>query len=111
MPRTFVVDASPLILLARIQRSETAVLEQLRELGEDSPWALPSARSQRGRVENLNLAASRLREASGVTFRWHDLRHTAATMMTQMGIPRLVVGKVLNGCRSECHRYPPSAFL
>ena len=35
-------------------------------------------------------------ESLGVTFVPHDLRRTAATHMTGMGISRLVVGKILN---------------
>jgi integrase len=33
---------------------------------------------------------------SGVVFVPHDLRRTAASHMTSMGIPRLVVAKILN---------------
>jgi len=35
-------------------------------------------------------------KVSGVAFVPHDLRRTAASHMTSMGIPRLVVGKILN---------------
>jgi integrase len=33
---------------------------------------------------------------SGVTFTPHDLRRTAASHMTSLGVARLVVGKILN---------------
>ena len=38
--------------------------------------------------------------ASGVTFVCHDLRRTAASFMTSMGISRLVVSKILNHVES-----------
>jgi integrase len=42
-------------------------------------------------------AAERIRKAAGVEdFDPHDLRRTAASNMTSMGIPRLVVSKILN---------------
>ena len=36
------------------------------------------------------------RESLGINFVPHDLRRTAASHMTGMGIPRLVVSKILN---------------
>jgi integrase len=41
-------------------------------------------------------AAERMRTGTGIEFRQHDLRRTAASHMTGMGISRLVVGKILN---------------
>ena len=38
----------------------------------------------------------RLRQRTGIEFRLHDLRRTAASHMTGIGISRLVVGKILN---------------
>jgi integrase len=38
----------------------------------------------------------RIRQQTGVEFRFHDLRRTAASHMTGIGISRLVVGKILN---------------
>jgi integrase len=41
--------------------------------------------------------AQRVRKESKVDdFRAHDFRRTAASMMAGMGIPRLVIGKILN---------------
>jgi integrase len=37
-----------------------------------------------------------VRKESKVDFRAHDFRRTAASMMAGMGIPRLVIGKILN---------------
>jgi hypothetical protein len=45
-------------------------------------------------------ASERLVKATGIEFRQHDLRRTAASRMTGMGISRLVVGKLLNHVES-----------
>lgn len=38
----------------------------------------------------------RLRQRTNIDFRFHDLRRTAASLMTGLGVPRLVVSKILN---------------
>ncbi len=38
----------------------------------------------------------RIAASTGIEFRGHDLRRTAASLMTGLGIPRLVVSKILN---------------
>jgi hypothetical protein len=38
----------------------------------------------------------RIKDRAGIDFKFHDLRRTAASHMTALGIPRLVVSKVLN---------------
>ncbi len=47
-------------------------------------------------LTNLQKPMVRIKEKSGVEFRMHDLRRTAASLMTGIGIPRLVVSKLLN---------------
>jgi integrase len=47
-------------------------------------------------ISNLQKPLRRIKEASKVEFRFHDLRRTAASLMTGIGIPRLVVSKLLN---------------
>lgn len=37
-----------------------------------------------------------LRKATGITFKAHDLRRTAASHIASIGIPRLVISKILN---------------
>jgi integrase len=44
----------------------------------------------------LHKVTERIRRSSGVEFVPHDLRRTAASHMTSMGISRLVVSKILN---------------
>jgi integrase len=57
------------------------------ELGRPAPIAdLPA------RVAGIDLIG----QASGVKFRGHDLRRTAASLMVGAGVPRLVVSKILN---------------
>lgn len=47
-------------------------------------------------MANPQKALERIQETTGIHFRGHDLRRTAASMMTGMGIPRLTVQKILN---------------
>lgn len=47
-------------------------------------------------LTNLQKPMVRIKKKSGVEFRLHDLRRTAASHMTGIGIPRLVVSKLLN---------------
>ncbi len=60
-----------------------------------SPYVFPSP-SEDSPMGHPGKAIERLRAASGVNFRGHDLRRTAASMMTGMGVPRLTVSKILN---------------
>jgi integrase len=60
-----------------------------------SPWVFPSPRANEP-VSWIHKAAQRIRKASGVDFRPHDLRRTAASLMTAAGTPRDVVKKLLN---------------
>lgn len=67
------------------------------ETGRDSEWLFPSPAKPGAHIGPLLTASARIRERSGVEdFKAHDLRRTAASMMTSMKIPRLVVGKILN---------------
>ncbi|MFP6758484.1 MAG: tyrosine-type recombinase/integrase [Alphaproteobacteria bacterium] len=84
-----------------IPLSEMALvlLSEVRESGAGSRWLFPSPRLDdrpisRG-VINHCLAANR-EVISVKNLRPHDLRRTGASQMTAMGIPRLVVGKILN---------------
>ena len=47
-------------------------------------------------IVEIGKAARRFADLSGVDYVPHDLRRTAATFMTSMGILRLVVSKTLN---------------
>ncbi len=75
------------------------LLEEIRTCGGASEWLFPSPK-RRGRpitrrAANHALAANR--SVIGVDdFATHDLRRSSASHMTALGIPRLVVGKLLN---------------
>jgi integrase len=58
-------------------------------------YVFPSSKGD-GPIENVQKAIQRIKESTGINFVGHDLRRTAASMMTGMGVPRLVVGKILN---------------
>jgi len=61
-----------------------------------SAWVFP-ARTGGGHLGTVQKSVEKIRERSGVKdFTAHDLRRTAASMMTEMGIPRLTVSKILN---------------
>jgi integrase len=86
--------------------SEAALelLAAIKKDGDDAKWLFPSPRLKdkpigRGLINHC-LAANR--EVIGVrNLRPHDLRRTGASQMTAMGIPRLVVGKILNHADRE----------
>jgi integrase len=59
-----------------------------------SNFVFPGPRG--GHIENVQKAIQRIRKSTGIQFRGHDLRRTAATQMTSVGIPRLIVQKILN---------------
>ena len=54
-----------------------------------------------GPVTTLQKAVRRIRRDTKVDFRPHDLRRTAASHMTGMGINRLTVAKILNHAERE----------
>ena len=61
-----------------------------------SAWVFP-AHCGEGHLTTAQKAVERIRDRAGIKdFTAHDLRRTAASMMTSMGIPRLTVSKILN---------------
>lgn len=73
-----------------------AVLEELREPADGSEWVFPSPKKRGRPMIHAQKAAERLVGAAEVKFVPHDLRRTAASYMTSIGVPRLVVSKILN---------------
>jgi integrase len=67
-------------------------------------WVFPSRRRGQQYMVNIDKAMLRLRERTDMVFVPHDLRRTAASHMTSMGIPRLVVSKILNHVESGVTR-------
>jgi integrase len=76
----------------------TDLVRQLLAFSDGSPWLIPSPRGKGPITERaMTRAISNNRAVFGIDhFTPHDLRRTAASHMTGMGIPRLVVSKVLN---------------
>jgi integrase len=74
------------------------LLQSAKKITGDSPWLFPSPQTDRHITpEAVDHALRRPGlEALGFTFVPHDLRRTAASHMTGMGISRLVVSKILN---------------
>lgn len=74
------------------------LLQAAKNIAGDSPWLFPSPQTDRHITpEAIDHALRRSGlEALGFSFVPHDLRHTAASHMTGMGISRLVVSKILN---------------
>ena len=63
---------------------------------ETSEWVFPNPADRSQHVYSIQKLAQRVRARSKVSYRAHDLRRTAASMMAKMGVPRLVIGKILN---------------
>ncbi len=81
------------------------ILEQVRKVTElldekegrkRSAWVFPNPIRRADHIDECQKLAQRVRKNSGVDFRAHDFRRTAASMMASMGVPRLVIGKILN---------------
>lgn len=88
---------------------------QTDEFGEPtlSPWVFPSTRKTGPHIHHAQKAFERMVAKSGVKFRGHDLRRTAASLMVGGGVPRLVVSKILNHVETgvtavyDRHSYDP----
>lgn len=78
-----------------------ALLDGLRSLTSSSVWVFASPRNKGSHLKTVTRAAARIAKAAGIeNFTAHDLRRTAASHMTSVGISRLVVSKVLNHAES-----------
>lgn len=87
----------------RIPLSDLAIelIQQIKKLNIRSRWLFPSENNKHPmRGESVGKAVRRsdeiMKDAKISHFTPHDLRRTAATHMTEMGISRLVVSKILN---------------
>ena len=83
-----------------LSRQVTALLGQLRAVTGHSPWVFVSPRKESAPIAAIQKASERISRGAGVEFVPHDLRRTAASFMTSMGISRLVVSKILNHVES-----------
>jgi integrase len=73
-----------------------ALLKEHRRDDRSTPWVFPSPKLQQRPITNVSVVARLVAQQAGVSYRTHDLRRTAASYMTSMGISRLVVAKILN---------------
>lgn len=77
-------------------------MQKLKELNPHSKWLFPSARADKPiRGESIDHAIRRSKFLGVAHWTPHDLRRTAASQMTAMGISRLVVSKILNHIESS----------
>ena len=82
----------------RVPLSDAVIrlLRQLQADKADETWVFPSPRAE-GPIRSNTKANARLRRKSGVEFRPHDLRRTAATKMaSDLEVGRLTIAKILN---------------
>lgn len=95
---TIPADVAKNGLSHRVPLSKPAqeILAERREAADGSQWVFPSPKVPGKPIAHVQKAGDRLTELSGVKFVPHDLRRTAASHMTSLGIPRLVVSKILN---------------
>ena len=70
------------------------LLRGLKKTSGKSEYIFPGSKKEP--IANLQKPMRRIRQRTGIEFRFHDLRRTAASHMTGIGISRLVVGKILN---------------
>ena len=79
------------------------LLDEIREAARGSEWLFPSPRADKPIVPDATSHALRNNlEAIGVAgITPHDLRRSAASHMTELGISRLVVSKILNHADSS----------
>ena len=80
------------------------LLGRIRDLSDDSEWLFPSPRIEGKAIDRrgINHRLTENLERIGLSnLRPHDLRRTGASQMTAMGIPRLVVSKILNHADRE----------
>jgi integrase len=79
-------------ILESVKRS---IKRKMKSNANEEPLVFRGGRIGRP-IANLQKPMRRIKEASAVDFRIQDLRRTAASHMTGIGIPRLVVSKILN---------------
>lgn len=84
----------------RVPLSQLAIelLNEVKKLSGSSRWLFPAQRSNKS-ITGEAVAKALLRSVKALgtePFTPHDIRRTAATHMTAMGISRLVVSKILN---------------
>ena len=90
------------------------ILEEIKQYRDSSGWVFPSPSRPGAHISNIKKAALRANAMSGIKdCRPHDLRRSGASKLTGLGIPRLVVSKILNHVETgvtavyDRHSYDP----
>jgi len=79
-----------------------SLIKKAKELSPNSSLLFPSPRGEKPiTTRSISRAISNNREGFGIPdFTPHDLRRTASSMMTSIGVKREIVGKILNHIES-----------
>ena len=80
-----------------------AIIREMKAAVSDdaySKYVFPSPKGDT-HISNPQKALERIQKATKINFVGHDLRRTAASLMTGMGIQRLTVRKILNHVEKE----------
>jgi integrase len=76
------------------------ILDTLKPITGEGEWVFPNAALGRSKAEGhvrwFGKKNSRLQKALGFHFTPHDLRRTAATKMSEIGIPDTTIARILN---------------
>ena len=86
------------------------LLKQLQPITGAGRWVFPSPTVRGQHISNVQKAANRVKQLSGVEdFVLHDLRRTAASNMASLGVGTNVISKILNhvepGATAVYNRY------
>ena len=82
-----------------LSKQAKEILSMAKELPPNSDWVFPSPRTGKpflGSSIDHALREKKTQVIIKTDFTPHDLRRTASSVMTSMGIPRLTVSKILN---------------
>lgn len=72
------------------------LVRKMIALSGDSPWVFPSPKVPLQHIDNIQKAVQRVRGRAGFDYVAHDFRRTVASHMASLGVPRLVISKILN---------------
>jgi len=78
-----------------LSAAAVTILSTLKATHDQSEWVFPSTVNDLP-SHQVKDVVHRVQEATGIAFRGHDLRRTAASRMAAAGVSRLVIAKVLN---------------
>ena len=92
-------------LAHRVPLAPTAadLVDDVLNRAQGSPWAFSSPMRE-GPIATVQKPVRRLRQLTGIAFNIHDLRRTAASNMTSIGIARQTVARVLNHLERDVTR-------